>query len=326
MKRKIIACFAVLMLGMTSVSAKISDHSGTSISGFEIGTKSISPKVMRYAEYFKREGDRYGIDPNILAAICMQESAGTNYSYRDDGTSYPAWGIMQIEYTHEKSFANFGENRDGERWTLSDRLDPEKSISYAAYLLSESLYKYDGDYIKMIQAYNFGDTVLDRIINAAGDGWLDERINAAKYADNWKYSKYGDALYVEHVLAYYGSELDYSGAKVRIDDKLVKFSEQHPIIDDGYTLIPIRAVSETLGAEVEWDGDDGVVTISKSDDAIILNIGSSTVYVNGDKYELECSAEVVNGRTLVPLRFVAEAFGNTVEWNGETRTVNISCS
>ena len=324
MKRKIFACFAVLMLGMTNVSAKISDHSGTNISGFEIGTKSLSPKVIQYAEYFKREGDRYRIDPHILAAICMQESAGTNYSYREDGTSYPAWGIMQIEYTHEKSFANFGENRDGDRWTLSDRLDPEKSISYAAYLLSESLYKYDGDYIKMIQAYNFGDTVLDRIINAAGDGWLDERINAAKYADNWKYSKYGDPLYVEHVLAYYVSAMEYSGAKVRIDDKLVKFSEQHPIIDGGYTLIPIRAVSETLGAEVEWDGDDGVVTISKSDDAIILNIGSSTAYVNGNRHELECSAEVVNGRTLVPLRFVAEAFGNTVEWNGETRTVNIS--
>lgn len=324
MKRKIIACFAVLMLGVTTVSAKISDHSGTNMSGFDIGTKNISAKVMQYAEYFKREGDRYGIDPNILAAICMQESAGTNYSYREDGSSYPAWGIMQIEYTHEKSFANFGENRDGIRWTLADRLDPEKSIAYAAYLLSESLYKYDSDYIKMIQAYNFGNTVLDRIIGAVGDDWLSERVNAAKYADNWKYSKYGDALYVEHVLAYYENAMEYSGAKVRIDDKLVKFSEQHPIIDNGYTLIPIRAVSETLGADVEWDGDAGIVTITKSDDAIILAIGSSTAYVNNDRYELECSAEVVNGRTLVPIRFVAEAFGNTVEWDGESRTVLIS--
>lgn len=312
------------MLGATSVSAKISDHSGTSLTGFDIGNKSVSQRVMQYEEYFTREGDRYGIDPNILAAVCMQESAGTNYSYREDGTSYPAWGIMQIEYTHEKSFARFGENRTGEKWTLEDRLDPEKSIAYAAYILSESLYRYDGDYIKMLQAYNFGDTVLDRIINAVGDDWLSERKNAAKYADNWKYSKYGDALYVEHVLAYYGDAMEYSGAKVRIDDELVKFSEQHPIIEEGTTLIPVRAVSETLGAEVDWDGGTGKVTIANDDYTIMLYTGSSTAYVNGDTYELECSAEVVNGRTLVPLRFVAEAFGNNVEWDGTTRTVYIS--
>ena len=79
-----------------------------------------------------------------------------------------------------------------------------------------------------------------------------------------------------------------------------------------------------MGAEVDWDGSTGKVTIANDDYTIMLYTGSNTAYINDDVYELERSAEVVNGRTLVPLRFVAEAFGNNVEWDGTTRTVYIS--
>lgn len=61
----------------------------------------------------------------------MQESSGRNLSYRDDGSEYPAWGIMQIENTLEKSFAKFGEDTTGEKWTLQDRLDPTKAVPFA---------------------------------------------------------------------------------------------------------------------------------------------------------------------------------------------------
>lgn len=324
--KKIIAISTILciMCSVTGYASRIPDHRGTDLDLFEIGTKELSARVSKYSELFKQAGDQYGIDPNILAAVCMQESSGINYSIRDDGTEYPAWGIMQIEYTHEKAFAAFGLDRTGVAWTLNDRLDPEKAIPYAAYLLSESLYRYDDDYIKMLQAYNFGDTVLDRIINAVGDKWLDERINAAKYADNWKYEKYGDALYAEHVLAYYHNNIDYIGAKVRKDGELIKFNDQYPIIKDGITLIPVRAVSEKMGAEVEWDGENGVVTIDKDGTVIKLYTGTHDAYVDGEKYTLDHSAEIINNRTLVPLRFVAESLDLTVNWDGETRTVEIS--
>ncbi|MGM9935983.1 MAG: transglycosylase SLT domain-containing protein, partial [Candidatus Ornithomonoglobus sp.] len=247
MKKILTAGTAVILSVITSAAAfaaSIPDHRGTSLDNFSIGTSKVSAKVSQYNDIFKQAGDQFGIDPNILAAVCMQESGGVNYQYRSDGSSYPAWGIMQIEYTNNGSFAKFGEDQTGCAWTSEDRLDPSKAVPYAAYLLSEALYKYDCDYAKMLQSYNFGSTVLDRIIAAAGDNWLNERANAVSYVSNWSYSTYGDKEYVEHVLRYYCNNIDYIGSKVRLNGSLVRFDNQYPIIDGGTTMIPVRAISE----------------------------------------------------------------------------------
>ncbi len=323
LKKIVSALIACVMCTSTAIAAHIPDHNGTDLSQFQIGTKKLNKAVRSYSEIFKSAGDQYGVDPNILAAVCMQESGGVNYQYYSDGTPRPAWGIMQIEYTNEKAFAAFGKDRTGTAWTLDDRLDPEKAIPYAAYLLSEALYKYDYDYIKMLQSYNFGEVVLNRILAAAGDDWLDERKNAVNYVSNWPYKSYGDALYPEHVLAYYCTDIEYVGAKVTLNGELVKFSDQYPIIDNGTTLVPIRAVSEMLDSKVEWDGDNGIAYVIKGDKEIELHTGTTDAYINGEQFELEVSAEVVNGRTLVPLRFVAEALDMHVIWHGENRMVEL---
>lgn len=312
-----------MMFSSTAMAARIPDHNGTDLSKFSIGTKKLVNRVRQYNDIFKSAGDQYGVDPNILASVCMQESGGINYQYYNDGTPRPAWGIMQIEHTNEKAFAEFGLERTGTAWTLEDRLDPEKAIPYAAYLLSEALYKYEYDYIKMLQSYNFGETVLDRILAATGENWLDERKNAKDYVKNWPYDSYGDALYPEHVLAYYSNEIDYVGAKVMLNGEIVKFDNQYPIIDNGTTLVPVRQIGEMLNAVVVWNGDEGIVNITKQDKDIELHTGSTIAYINGEAYELDTSAEVVNGRTLLPLRFVAEAFDVDVTWHGEIRMVEL---
>ena len=323
--KKIISALAAVMICTATVGfAKIPDHNGTDLDLFEFGTKKLTKAVIGYSDIFKSAGDQYGIDPNILAAVCMQESGGVNYQYYSDGTERPAWGIMQIEYTNEIPFAQFGEGREGVRWTLNDRLDPKKAIPYAAFLLSEALYKYDYDYIKMLQSYNFGETVLNRILAAVGDDWLDERKNAVDYVSNWPYKSYGDALYPEHVLAYYHKNIDYVGAKVTLNGEIVKFNDQYPVIENGTTLVPIRAVSEMLDADVRWDGEKGIAHINKSGKKIELYTGTTDAYIDGEPYELEVSANVVNGRTLVPLRFVAEALDMNVNWVGEMRMVELT--
>lgn len=313
-----------MMCATIASAAEIPDHNGTNLDNFEIGTKKLTKSVTQYSSIFKSAGDQYGVDPNILAAVCMQESGGVNYQYYSDGTLRPAWGIMQIEYTNEAAFAAFGEDRDGVKWTLDDRLEPKKAIPYAAYLLSEALYKYEYDYIKMLQSYNFGEAVLNRILDAVGNDWLDERKNAVDYVSNWPYSSYGDALYPEHVLAYYHNDIDYVGAKVKLNGNLVKFNSQYPIIENGTTLVPIRAVSEMLNADVKWDGDNGIVYIDKGGKEIKLHTGTTDAYIDGKFFELEVSAEVVNGRTLVPLRFVAEALDMDVKWDGDHRMVELT--
>lgn len=325
MLKKAITAFLVAMsCTISAFAAEIPDHRGTSLDGFEFGTKNLNKNVIQYSELFQSAGDQYGIDPNILAAICMQESSGINYSYRSNGTAYPAWGIMQIEYTNEKAFAAFGLDRDSVAWTLEDRLDPSKAVPYAAYLLSESLYAYDYDYAKMLQSYNFGQTVLNKIIAAKGDHWLDERKNAINYVSNWSYSSYGDSLYIEHVLAYYHHDIPYVGAKVTVNGKNVRFNNQYPLIVDDRTLIPVRAVSEALGASVDWDGDNQLVTITKDNKTIKLYINQTTAYINNSPCSIDIPAEVINNRTMVPLRFVAESMNLTVNWDGATRTVEVT--
>ena len=145
-----------------------------------------------------------------------------------------------------------------------------------------------------------------------------------KYVTNWSYLSYGDAEYIEHVLAYYRNNIDYIGAKVQIDGKNVKFSDQYPIILNGTTLIPIRAVSEKLGASVTWDGDNQRAVINKAGTIIELYINNTTAYINGAPYTIEVPAQMMNDRTLVPLRFVAESLALDVNWNGDTRTVEIT--
>ena len=327
MKIKIIAALtaAAMMLSPVIANAEgaIPDHQGTSMEGIEIGTAQPNSAVKSYAELFKKSGDRYGVDPNLLAAICMQESSGRNLSYRDDGSEYPAWGIMQIENSNEKLFAKFGLDTTGVEWTLGDRLDPEKSVAFAAHLISKALIRYDCDYMKMVQAYNFGETVLDRIIAAVGDEWLDERKNAKDYVENWPYNSYGDAEYIEHVMRYYHNDIDYVGAKVRVNGKLVDFEDQFPIIEEGNTLIPVRAVSEILGAKVDWNEDWYQAEITLHGREIIVPLYSYIAYTDGKEYKLEVPAQLINDRTMVPLRFIAENLDAQVKWDEDTRTVLI---
>lgn len=318
-------CMGILLCSSNAFAqGYIPDHNGTSMESIQIGKQSVNSNVKKYFDLFEKYGNQYGVDPNLLASICQQESSGINYSHREDGSEMPAWGIMQIEYTNEKSFAEFGLKTTGEEWTLADRLDPEKSIAYAAKLISDLLIHYDCDYLKTLQGYNFGQTVLDRIVAAKGEEWMSERENAAKYATNWNYPTYGDKLYVERVLAYYNNYMDYNGAKVRVNGDLIKFDNQFPLIIDDRTLIPARGLFEKLGAKVKWNEKKNEVTVQYNATTIIVPIDYDYTYINGEIVNLDVPAQILNGRTMLPLRFIMDNLGFDVEWDGETRTVFVN--
>lgn len=101
------------------------------------------------------------------------------------------------------------------------------------------------------------------------------------------------------------------------------FFDQPPIIVNNRTLVPLRAIFEAMGASVEWDQNTQTVTSRKNDTTISLTIGSDTMYKNGESIMLDVPAQVVNNRTLVPVRAISEAFGADVEWNNDSKVVNI---
>ena len=102
-----------------------------------------------------------------------------------------------------------------------------------------------------------------------------------------------------------------------------KYDGIKPFTKNGRTLAPIRAVSETFGASVEWNENDQSVTITKGDTVIKMTVGSIEAEVNGEKITLDTAPEFSSERTVVPVRFIAESFGLNVDWDEESGTVII---
>lgn len=104
--------------------------------------------------------------------------------------------------------------------------------------------------------------------------------------------------------------------------------DQPPVIVEGRTLIPLRAVAEAVGAEVNWDDAEKAIYINTASSELRLEIGADEMEIKTDgKAEtipVEVPAQIINERTMVPVRFVAEALGLNVEWQEENKTVIIS--
>jgi predicted secreted protein len=115
--------------------------------------------------------------------------------------------------------------------------------------------------------------------------------------------------------------------KVQLDGKALDF-DVPPLIEEGRTLVPLRALFEALGAEVIWNPETRQVTAQKEGLALELTVGSSEAYWKGPKdghvVSLEVPPRIIGGRVLVPLRFVSEALGGRVDWDEATRTVRIT--
>ncbi|PYI55174.1 stalk domain-containing protein [Paenibacillus flagellatus] len=94
-----------------------------------------------------------------------------------------------------------------------------------------------------------------------------------------------------------------------------------PIMLDGQAFIPLRAVSESFGAAVEWNEETMTATVSAEYGTIECTIGQPVAYLNGEPVELERAAELIAERTYVPLRFLAESLGLDVVWNDGAQTI-----
>jgi len=109
---------------------------------------------------------------------------------------------------------------------------------------------------------------------------------------------------------------------VVIDSQPVTF-DVPPMIDNGRTLVPLRAIFEKMGATVTWDDATKTASAVKGDITVVVAIGSVSPSINGVVKTIDVPAKIVNSRTLAPLRFVCEAFGGTVAWDAATYTASV---
>jgi len=96
-----------------------------------------------------------------------------------------------------------------------------------------------------------------------------------------------------------------------------------PVVTEGRTLVPIRAIIEAFNGVVEWDNSTQTVIIKLENDVITLAINSNTAYLNSKAYLLDVPPRIINGRTMLPIRFIAEGFNLGVAWESDTQTVTI---
>jgi len=119
--------------------------------------------------------------------------------------------------------------------------------------------------------------------------------------------------------------------KVELNGELLVFLDQGPIIVDNRTLVPIRTISEELGMNVEWDNATRTAIISKDNKSIYVAIGKNDVVmkcpINGnpdnlvsETIVLDVPAQIVNSRTMVPLRAISELFDIQVDWDAGSYT------
>ena len=96
-----------------------------------------------------------------------------------------------------------------------------------------------------------------------------------------------------------------------------------PVTEQGRTLVPLRAIFEALGASVKWDAPTHIITATKNSTRIKLIIGDKA-YKNGQEINIDVPAKIIDGRTMVPLRFVSESLGCQVSYDSAAQTITIS--
>ena len=112
-----------------------------------------------------------------------------------------------------------------------------------------------------------------------------------------------------------------SALTIQLDGKTVAV-DAAPFIDgNGRTMVPVRFISEALGAQVDWDRNARVVTVTEGSSVIKLTIDSPQIITNGKAETMDTTAVIKSDRTFVPVRYIAEALGLSVGWDGAANTV-----
>ncbi|GBF78318.1 hypothetical protein PA598K_06947 [Paenibacillus sp. 598K] len=116
------------------------------------------------------------------------------------------------------------------------------------------------------------------------------------------------------------------GIGVTLGGTSLRFGDQQPVIVDGRLLVPLRELIAALGGTINWDATTRTVSWLVGDTKIALPIGQKTATVNGTQVTISAGADILNGRTLVPARFIVETLGMTANWDQAAQQLTITAT
>ena len=160
---------------------------------------------------------------------------------------------------------------------------------------------------------NFGDeTIFDTVIHSC----------SVAHSGHPGTAQSVPAKLMDHVRA--TDYLERSDVRVRAAGEFIRWPDAKPFINsDGRTLVPLRAVAESLGLSVSWDREAREAIFTDGMRTIAFPIGSSTAKTTEGTLEMDTAAVIARDRTYAPIRYLAEYFGYTVSWESATRVVVI---
>jgi len=126
-------------------------------------------------------------------------------------------------------------------------------------------------------------------------------------------------------LTYDGVTHNYSAEEVKITYNGVALTDfdMPPVILESRTLVPIRAVSEAMDAEVNWNDNTKEVYIIKDNSVVVMQIGNNVGTKNGESFTFDVPPRIINDRTMIPVRFISEMIGMGVTREEKTSRIEI---
>ena len=196
--------------------------------------------------------------------------------------------------------------------------------------------EYNGYSLLNTEAYLPSSEIKDKI-------WEDKERDIIVYFLGKKHEEpnYNKSADIYQLLVVYTNETEINHKPVVVDEGRIPIYEKPekittylnneqlnfdilPITENDRTLVPMRAIFEALGAEVEWENETQTATATKDGIKVSVTIDSNRMQKNGEEIKLDVPARLVgDSRTLVPLRAISEAFGCRVEWDEELQRVDI---
>ncbi len=278
--------------------------------------------------------DGLSLNPYGVVTGLAKELGGFSFKVREtDGTNSTEYTVNMFVYVQSMTdvessnwpgygFVETAENHGRvQDQHVSSREELRDQIMYceAPYYSFKELYI---DAIKLTRNIEYyaeeGSTKITILAETIGDFGGGTHTVAAEFR-----SEIGESVYT--VQNYTVTGIASKEVHVTVEGELVLWTDAEPYIDtNSRTMTPFRAVGEALGLSVAWDSATREASFTNGAKTIYFPIGSTTARTSdGGTVTMDTSAVIVNGRTYAPIRYLAEFFGYTVDWDGVSRTVII---
>lgn len=261
----------------------------------------------------KRLREAYGYLPMVYPQIKLMAYFNNKIASESNDYSLKNSAVLQETFaaaTSAPAFIRNDASKSGKSYAkLTDGHTVAKNCAIATYV-----HLYDKD---------------DYLVEYRVDGVWTALSNTAPYRVTLRLTP-GEHVITVNILSADGAPIASESRTVTADNAIILLCNDIELKGDvpacvvsGRTLVPLRLIFSALGAEVEWDGETQTITSTLGEKTVILRVGDTEMLRDGESVPLDVPPTVMNSRTLVPVRAVAEAFGASVEWDPDTRTVSI---